>query len=153
MFSHHLLIGASFMVSNGKTYAALLPLGTDGGVNGWKVNHTSKHNVMALRKKKSKKQYVSTSHIPVHFELNHTSPCAAFMAAERLSTMILFHIQSHQQFFVWQTTHTHYCCLSSSPLSLVGHSTTHCDNSWIWKTIQKQLLSSPPLLLLPFPAH
>lgn len=31
------------------------------------------------KEEEEKEQYVSTTHILVHFELNHTSPCAAFM--------------------------------------------------------------------------
>ena len=58
--------------------------------NGRKWNHTKKHSVMVLKKKKKKKQYVSNTHIPMHFELNHTSPCAAFMAADRESAGVIF---------------------------------------------------------------
>lgn len=54
--------------------------------NGRKWNHTNKHSVTVLKKR----QYVSNTHIPMHFELNHTSPSAAFMAADRESAGVIF---------------------------------------------------------------
>lgn len=45
--------------------------------------------------------------------------------------------------------------LPLSPVSLAGPSTTHCDNLWIWKTLQKQpapLLLPPPLPPAPIPS-
>lgn len=42
------------------------------------------------------------------------------------------------------------CLLLLSPLSLVGDSTSHCDNPWIWKRPFKR---NPPPLLWPPPTH
>lgn len=94
-----------------------------------------------IQKKKEEeetKQYVSTTHILVHFELNHTSPCAAFMLQiEYLQG--LFYAFSHTSMHVY-ISHAellvllHYCLLLSY-LSLVGNSTGHCNDPG--KTIQK----------------
>lgn len=99
------------------------------------------NTVLWYSKKKEEeetKQYVSTTHILVHFELNHTSPCAAFMLQiEYLQG--LFYAFSHTSMHVY-ISHAellvllHYCLLLSY-LSLVGNSTGHCNDPG--KTIQK----------------
>lgn len=145
--SHHALSGPScvfFMVSNRELESFPQAQIRGETVEKW----TIQANIVQRSSERKKKQYVSTTHIPMHFELNHTSPCAAVTAADRLSAEVIFPF-NHTSNSVCDT-HTRYCCLPLSTLSLGGHSTNHCDNPRMWEPLQKQ---SPPFLPLPFPAH
>lgn len=53
---------------------------------------------------------LSPTHIPMHFELNHTSPCAAFTAADREFVGVIYPFR-HTGPIVHVSFYKLYCCL------------------------------------------
>lgn len=145
---HHVLSGPScafFMVPNDRRRAGVFSSGTDR----WEMVEKWTIQANILRCSSAKKQYVSTTHIPMHFELNHTSPCAAFMAANRVSEYLLGLFSHSITPAILCVTRT---LLLSPFVTIVIDRPLHdpLRQPLNRKTLQKQ---SPPFLLLPFPAH
>lgn len=95
-------------------------------------------------REKKAKQYVSNAYVSVHFELNHTSPYAPL---HRLRTENLLggggrSLLSHHV----RPSRGPPLRLRSSPLSLVGDSSSHCGSASIWKRPFKRCVS--PLIKL-----
>lgn len=143
---HHVLSGPSWvflMASNGEPPRGAFTSGTDR----WEMveSETIQRSIVWWYSKKKKKKSNMFPTPTYQCTLNSITPLPALLSWLQIENLLgLF---SHS---IIAAIHTRYCCLLLSPLSLVRRSTTHCDNPWIWKTLQKQ---SPPFLLLPFPAH
>lgn len=133
---HHVLSGPSwvfFMASNGELPRCVFPSGTDR----WEMveSETIQTSIVWWYSKRSNMFPTPT----YQCTLNSITPLPVLLSWLQIENLLgLF---SHS---IIAAIHTRYCRLLLSPLSLVRRSTTHCDNPWIWKTLQKQSPSFPP---------